>query len=273
MNLKDGIDFINNVEDLSAMPSLALDVMAMLNDSRSSLNDIVGKLQLDQAMVSYVLKTCNSPLYGIRNEVTSISMAVNLLGYSNIKSILMAYFLKNLYRLSGRNELRESLWKHSISVAVFSKLIAKFNLLLEMEVAYLAGLLHDIGKIVLYMNDSESYEKVIQLVQAGKDDFISAEKRLLDYSHVEVGYFLLEKWKFSEMLKQVILNHHDPQHFMDNNKAIRIVAFANQLAHVYYEGQTEDFGPMMKIFRFSEDKLKQLVDEAIKIIEDYFSIL
>ncbi|MCP4215372.1 MAG: HDOD domain-containing protein, partial [bacterium] len=121
MNLEKDFKFIDKIEELAAMPSIALDLMAMLNDPSSSVTNIVDRVKLDQAMISYILKNCNSPLYGVRNEVTSIKMAVNLLGFSTLKSILMAYFMRNLYQLSGKNEIKDYLWKHSVAVAVFSK--------------------------------------------------------------------------------------------------------------------------------------------------------
>ncbi|MCP5108636.1 MAG: HDOD domain-containing protein, partial [bacterium] len=69
MKLKEGFEFIDSIEELAAMPSIALDIMGMLNDPGARVNDIVEKVQLDQAMISYILKSCNSPLYGIRSEV------------------------------------------------------------------------------------------------------------------------------------------------------------------------------------------------------------
>jgi putative nucleotidyltransferase with HDIG domain len=272
MNLKKGFTFIDSIEDLSAMPSLALDVMAMLNDTTSTINNIVGKLKLDQAMVSSILRTCNSPLYGIRTEVTSISMAVSLLGFTNLKSILMAYFMRNLYRLSGKNKIKESLWKHSISVAVFSKNLAN-KPKMDPEEAYLAGLLHDIGKIVLYLDDSSKYEKIIKIEKTGQEDFFSAEKRLLEYSHVDIGYFLLEKWKFSRMLKEVVLYHHDPQSFRQDNSILGVVAFANQLSHVFLEKRYGDVDPFITSFKLSEKELDKIVRESTVAIEEYYSIL
>jgi len=273
MNLKEGLNYIDKIEDLSAMPSLALDVMAMLNDPRSSVKDIVQKLQLDQAMISSILKTCNSPLYGIRTPVSSISMAVNLLGYTNIKSILMSYFMRNLYRLSGKNSIKESLWKHSIAVAVISKHISAYKSNSDPEEAYLAGLIHDIGKIVLYMDDAQSYEKIIKIVESGEADFITAEKQLLKFSHVDIGFFLLEKWKFSQLLKEAVLYHHESPTRMQSDKILTIVAFADQLSHVYLENRPEDLNHFIQLYKISEKQLEKIVQSACSEIEELYQIL
>jgi putative nucleotidyltransferase with HDIG domain len=272
MNLKEGLKFIDSIEELSAMPGIALDTMAMLNDPRVSVKEIVDKVMLDQAMVSFILKNCNSPFYGIRTEITSLPRAISLLGYANLKSILMSYFLRNLYHVSGRNEIKERLWKHSIAVAVFSKNIAG-RLGVDTEDAYVAGLLHDIGKMVLYLDDSEKYQNIIQAVESGKSDFITAEKEQLNLTHVDTGYFLTEKWKFSQLLKDVVLYHHDLRLFMGSDTIIGVVSFADQLSHVFMEKRYDDLDYFLKLFGLSETDVDNIVETSVKAIESFYSIL
>lgn len=272
MNLKEGIAFIDKIEELSAMPAIALDVMAMLNDASSSVKEIVEKVRLDQAMVSYVLKTCNSPLYGVRSEVTSIARAISLLGYTNLKSVLMSYFMRNLYHLSGKNEIKDFLWKHSVAVAVFSKNLGAL-MKIDADEAYVAGLLHDIGKIVLYLDNASSYEKIIQEVEKGDTDFLTAEKQLLEFTHVDIGYFLLEKWKFTQLLKDVVLYHHDLQLFMGSDKMIGVVTFANQMAHVFIEKRFDNLDTLIEQFGISEQNMDKVVESSTVEIEKFYSIL
>ncbi len=272
MKLEKGLKFIENIDELSAMPAIALDVMGMLNDPFVSVRDIVNKTMLDPAMVSYVLKSCNSPLYGIRSEVTSIPIAVNLLGYTNLKSILMAYFIRNLYRLSGKNEIKVKLWRHSIAVAVFSKNIAQ-EIHADVDESYVAGLLHDIGKMVLYLDDNLKYEEIIQLVDSGTMNFITAEKKSLEFTHVDTGYFLLEKWKFSQLLKDVVLFHHDPQMFLGKNKIIGLVAFADQLTHVFMEKRFDNLDHFLETLGLKEKDVDKLVETSLPTIEELYNIL
>lgn len=267
MNLQEGLNYIDNIEDLSAMPSIALDLMALLNDPTSTLKMIVDKVQLDQAMISYILKNCNSPLYGVRTEVTSIATAINLLGFTNLKSILMAYFMRNLYQLSGRNDIKNYLWKHSISVAVFSRLLAE-KLRYDRDEAYLSGLLHDVGKMVLYLDNPKEYEKIVKQVIDNKEDFIEIEKKSLTYTHSQVGYFLMHKWKFSQQLKEVTLNHHEPPMFEGDNKFTMLVHFANELTHQYLEDLPGDIKQFQSLYNLSEKDLDLLVADAIQQIEE-----
>ncbi len=273
LNLEKGLQFVDKIEDLSAMPNIALDIMALLNDPGSSLRDVTSKVQLDQAMISYILKHCNSPLYGIRNEVTSISMAINLLGYSNLKSILMAYFMRNLYQLSGKNDIKNDLWKHSIGVAVFSKILApRFKQ--NPDEAYLGGLLHDMGKMILYLHNPEDYEKVMKDVTGKQMEFSSSEQQYYPYDHTQVGYFLMEKWKFSVQLKEITLKHHDIDTFAESgNKLLSVVAFANEITHVRLEERTGDIQRYLALFNMTENTLEAIVGEGLKQIEDYVAIL
>jgi putative nucleotidyltransferase with HDIG domain len=269
MILKERLKFIDKIEELSAMPGIALDVMGMLNDSSSALKQIVEKVMLDQAMVSFILKACNSPLYGLLDEVTSIQRAISLLGYSNLKSILMSYFMRNLYHLSGKNEIKELLWKHSIAVAVFSKNIAAW-LKSDAEEAYSGGLLHDIGKMVLYLDQAGKYEQIIELVESGKTDFISAEKEMLELTHVDTGYFLAEKWKFSQKLKDVVLYHHDLPYFMESDKLIGMIGLADQLSHVLYEKRYDNLDLFMELLSLSKKDIDQIVESSGETIEQYY---
>jgi len=272
MKLKEGLDFINGIEELSAMPNIALDVMGMLNDPGATVKQISEKIMLDQAMVSYILKSCNSPFYGVNKEINSITIGIRLMGYSALKSILMSYFMRNLFNLSGKNRIKELLWKHSIAVAVFSRNLASL-FRMDSEETYVAGLLHDIGKMVLYLDDSEKYEKIIESVEAGKNDFITAERRLLELSHVDTGYFLAEKWKLSQLLKDVILYHHDLHLFLGSDQVIGIVAFADQLTHVFLEKRFDNLDYFLKRFNLAEKDVDKLVDTSLKSIENFFSIL
>jgi putative nucleotidyltransferase with HDIG domain len=271
-NLKEGLAFIEKIDALSAMPSIAMDVMGMLNDPSVSVKEITDKIRLDPAMVAFVLKNCNSPLYGIRSEVTSILRAINLLGYSNLKSILMSYFMKNLYHLSGRSDIKEQLWKHSIATAVFSKNLCNF-LNMDGEDGYVAGLLHDIGKMILYLDDHQKYEEVIEIVSSGKNDFITAERNLLKFTHVDTGYFLLEKWKFSEILKDVVLYHHDLELFMGSDRIIGVVAFANLLTHVFLEKRFENLDQFLELFDIQEKDLDKIVESTTESVQEFYSIL
>ncbi|MCP5109008.1 MAG: HDOD domain-containing protein, partial [bacterium] len=200
-----------------------------------------------------------------------ISRAINLLGFSTLKSILMAYFMRNLYQLSGKNEIKNFLWQHSIAVAVFCKNLA-IRLGAPPEEAYLAGLLHDVGKMVLYLDNPDNYAKVVEAVENG-EEFIDAENKFFQFSHADAGYFLMEKWRFSQLLKDVALHHHEFELFLGKDKIIGIVCFSDQLVHVFLEKRSGDLDKFLEMHNLSEKDLDKIVDDSLQMVEKYVSIL
>lgn len=266
------LTFIDDIKELAAIPSLALDLMAMLNDSTTPVNDIIEKIKLDQGMVSFLIKCCNSPLFGIRREVNAIKMAVNLLGFINVKSILMSYFMRNLYNLSGKNNIIQFLWQHSISVAVFAKHLSN-EFKYKEEETYLAALLHDIGKLILYIYKPNQYGDVIAEVENKGNDFLTVEDKIFGINHVDTGYYLMEKWRFSEFLKKSLLYHHQFDSFLGLDKDLGIIPFANHLVHVTMEHRHDDLDLFKKMYKISDKRLEEIKEEAFQIAMNYHAAL
>jgi putative nucleotidyltransferase with HDIG domain len=266
------LSFIDKIDEISSVPSIILDLMSMLNDSSANINTIVEKIKLDPGMVSFVLKTCNSPLYGIRNKVSSINVAVNLLGYMNLKSILMAFFTKNLYSMSGKNEILNTLWKHSIGVAVIAKHLSnKFRF--KDDETYVGGLLHDIGKLILFKYDPKRFEEVFFMAQSGKSTFMEAENQIFNINHLECGYYLMEKWDFSEFLRNTVMYHHDFDSFMDIDVIFGLVPFANLLMHNLFENGNYDLQYFISRYGISGERLDEINREVIPIVQEHHSSL
>lgn len=266
------LSFIDAIEELSAVPTLAMDVMAMLNDPTINVKQIVQKIELDTGMAAFILKYCNSPLLGVRTEVNSISAAVNLIGFSRAKSILMSYFLRNLYNISGKKYITNSLWEHSVSVAFTARQMARhLNFRDEKrEEAYLGGLLHDIGKLVIYYHIPKKYETLIQQAEKEKRSFLWVENEGLGYTHVEAGHRLVSKWEFPDLLKDSIRYHHIFSKYTGRAPIVGLVAFANSAVHFDFEKREDERPPQayLKLFGLSEEKYRLLIDEIRDILEE-----
>ena len=262
------LSFIDDIKSLSTMPAIIVDLLALLNDSTTQTKQIDSKLKLDPGIVAYLLKCCNSPLFGIRKEVNSIPMAINLLGFTNLKSMIMTHFTKGIYGSSTKEKIPNHLWKHSISIAVFAKQLSG-KLGYKDEETYMAGLLHDIGKLVLYFHDPDKFEIVFSKVQKDKEEFITAELDTFGFSHVETGFYLMGKWGFSEFLKNAIMYHHEEDSFLSLNKEFRLIPFANLLAHNALENGEYDLEPFTNLFNLTPNQLDQVISEALYILKEY----
>ncbi|MCP4221439.1 MAG: HDOD domain-containing protein [bacterium] len=266
------LTFIDRIEELTAMSTVALDLMAMLNSPSTTLSDITSKVKLDPAITAYILKYCNSPFLGLRSHISSISHGVNLVGFARCKSLLMDYFLRNLYGISGKKYLTDYLWEHSLSVAIAARELAeRLKIDCDPEEAYVAGLLHDIGKLVIYYHAPDSYEQLMQEADRERIPFHPLEAERYGYTHAETGLYLMQKWLFSDLLKNSARYHHD---FSDlsaykNADLVRLVAFANSTIHFAVEKQEILPEGLLEYFGILEADYYEVVDEILHILGEF----
>lgn len=267
-------DVVAKVGELPPIPTVILESMKLLNDPSSTVKKIQEQILLDQALTAFILKVANSALYGLRKEVSTISYAINLMGYNTAKSILTAYLSKNLYSTKGNKLIQTMLWKHSISTAVFGRKIAEHLKKVNSEEAFISSLLHDIGKGVLLKNKTDDFEQAIQLIYNEDMSSVEAERNILGYSHVEVGYLLMKNWRFSENIVETVIYHHDYQEFSGDNLLVPIASLANKLSHIndYTFDKRNDELYELQVLNLSEADLDQITQDSIQLIENYLEI-
>lgn len=267
-------DVVSKVGELPPIPTVILESMKLLNDPSSTVKKIQEQILLDQALTAFILKVANSALYGLRKEVSTISYAINLMGYNTAKSILTAYLSKNLYSSKGNKLIQTMLWKHSISSAVFGRKIAEHLKKVNSEEAFISSLLHDIGKGVLLKNKTEDFEEAIQLIYNEEMNSVEAERNVLGYTHVEVGYLLMKNWRFSENIVETVIYHHDYQEFSGDNLLVPIASLANKLSHMndYSFDKRNDDLFELQVLKLSEADLDQITQNSIQVIDSYLEI-
>ncbi len=263
-------EIISQVDDINAMPGITLDIMGLLNERGTTIMDLTKKIKTDEALAAFILKNCNSPLYGIKSEITSILQALTLLGFATIKTILMSYFNKNLYSLSGKNEIKKKLWHHSISVASFSQSIAS-QINLNQEESYLSGLLHDIGKLIIYKSDNELFENVLEdIALSGQESYV-AETKAFGFNHSEIGALIMKKWQFADVLSEVSQFHHSGLHYDNKNPYIGVVAFANLISHKEIKNETVDVSYFINKYKLSEKKIEKIISTGLDLYNGYIA--
>jgi len=267
-------DVVAKVGELPPIPAVILESMKLLNDPSSTVKKIQEQILLDQALTAFILKVANSALYGLRKEVSTITYAINLMGYNTTRSILTAYLSKNLYSSKGNKLIQTMLWKHSISSAVFGKKIAEHIHKVNSEEAFIASLLHDIGKGVLLKNKTDEFERSVQMIYNDNLTSIDSERSILGFTHVELGFLLMNNWRFSENIIETVIYHHNFQEYSGENLLVPIVSLANKLSHLCdysfdkYSGELIE----LKILNFSEDDLEEIKKKAIPEIDTFLEI-
>ena len=166
------------------------------------LGDIV---MYDQSLTIKILALVNSAYYGFSQQISSISIALSLLGMVKVKNIIVAVAMKPMMSNSGDKEL----WKHSIRVAAGCEYLAKLTKIMDADEAFIAGFIHDVGKIVLHMTNSKIYGKVLEATNAGAD-ILESERKYFDSDHVKTGSLLAKRWQLPILLANIVSYHHTP---------------------------------------------------------------
>lgn len=204
---------INRVEDMPALPSVVSEVMALTEDPDSTPHDIEKVVIRDQSLTTRVLRLANSAYYGFPRRISTVSEATILLGFQAIRSItLSAAVSKVLIReLPGYKMDKGELWQHSQTCAITARHIARRIKAKNPEQIYVAGLLHDIGKVIMSYYIKDSYATVIDMVLSENITFLQAEEEILGFNHAQVGGHITEKWNLPHDLVEAISHHHAPE--------------------------------------------------------------
>lgn len=222
---------LQGVKQLPPMPQTVEKVMQLLSDQKSSTQEISKIISLDQSLAAQILRLCNSPYYGLSKEITSITQAIVLLGHATLRNLVTASFAHTIANkpLKGYMLQKGELWKHSIACAFGSEHIARSKAKSMKDTAFTAGLIHDIGKVVLDSYVDEEYDQIFQLTRERNMPFMLVEKEILGFDHAEIGAKIAEQWRLPAELVEVIRFHHQPELARHNEKLTAIVHITDAL--------------------------------------------
>jgi len=218
--------------DLPPIPATAIKALEMTNDPQVSVRDMQAVLGQDQALTARILRIANSSMYGLRREIATVSHAVAILGLDTTRSILAAACVQQVFQtgmVRARDLGAKLLSDHSWGAGLCARVIARCVRYHAQEEAFLAGLMHDIGKPVLLKNLPDRYMPIISDVYRGEATFHEAELVVLGFSHAQVGSILAEKWNFPPQLAEAIGFHHDPGAAPKHQQLASIISLANKI--------------------------------------------
>ncbi|HAS17163.1 MAG: hypothetical protein A2Y48_02430 [Nitrospirae bacterium RIFCSPLOW2_12_42_9] len=193
--------------EITPMPHVAQQIIKMISDPDTTAAKLQDVISADQALSTKILKMANSPFYGIPRAIRTLSSAIMILGYKTIRNLVFADAMKSMNKRFGLTEIM--MWEHSLGASIASLLIAKEIRFPDPEEAFLAGLLHDIGKQIMNNYDSQKYMQVMERTYNEDVTYYFAEKEIFGFSHPEAGAHVVKKWKLSEELEKAIRYHHD----------------------------------------------------------------
>lgn len=203
------IDIIEKcIEQISPLDIVAQRLAAVAGNSRTSADEVTKVLVGDQVIAAKILKLANASMFGQGGKISSINRAVVLLGNRAIESLAFSYSAVNSLKgfKTGNTFPRDKFWRHSMAVATVARVVAEKIRYPTPEEAFLVGLLHDMGQLVLCQINPENYAEVLK---AGPDSFLSKEKELYDVTHPKICATLLTQWHLPEVIHDAVSSHHD----------------------------------------------------------------
>ena len=196
---------VENINTLPTVPGVLKKLSGIIEKPRITLVEISAFISNDPALTTKVLKMVNSAIYGFPGRIASVSHATMLLGLNVIKGLLLGVSVFELMQ-----KTMNGLYEHSLACAIASRVIAQKKGMKEPEEVSVAGLLHDIGKVILMLEFQKEYEAAMNDAQTKSISIFEAEKGQFNATHANVGSWLAEKWRFPRNLIEVIEFHHRP---------------------------------------------------------------
>ena len=228
---------VSKLESLPSLPSLYVKLTNEINKSSPSMATVGRLVSEDMAMTAKMLQLVNSPFFGLRVQVSNPSNAVQLLGLDIIKALVVSshVFSKFQTKLLSEPDV-DYFWRRSLAVGSYAKRIASMEKATQRveDDCFAAGLLHDVGKLILASAAREKYGEVLALAKNGGTNLLVAESDVLGCSHAEVGAYLLGVWGLPDSVIEAVAFHHGPSEDCQSQFSPLV---ATHIASIYFERQ------------------------------------
>jgi HD-like signal output (HDOD) protein len=219
------------IGEVASLPAAAERVLQITDSESVDANELCEAIQNDPVLVARILRRLNSSYYALSQKISDLKTAIGLLGLREIRNLALTVFVSRIYEggESYGTYNRENLWSHSVGVGVASRLVARVCGLSGCEEAYIAGLLHDLGLILIDQSLSRHFQKLIDSIDEKTPTYI-VESRMLAFDHAMLGGFVARRWNFPDSVADAIAFHHQPWCYDGQHKElVNVVAVANYL--------------------------------------------
>lgn len=223
-------EVIQHIGNLPSLPVVVMELLSSLAQEEVNVRALADKISQDQALTAKTLRLANSSFYGMQRQITTLEQAIAVLGFHTVRSLATtAALMQGMQPVPGGRFSHIGFWRHAIGTAVCSRELAAI-LGAHTDMAYTAGLLHDIGRLVLVTQFSAAYEGVLSRRHDQDCSLMQAERDVLSMDHAQVGQALALHWKFPQALKKAIEGHHSPK-AEPAGALSRIVLLGDAMAH------------------------------------------
>lgn len=264
-------NLINRVDELPEVPQIAFRAIQLLNNPETDVSSLAQVISSDQALTAKVLRLCNSAFYGLSRQVTTISEAVVIVGFSALKSLVLMLTTQSSMNkgLLGYKIGPGEFWHHSLSAAEVSRFLAQHTGSNNPEEAFIAGLIHDIGKMALNQYALPEVYRATNLSQKERIPIHEAETRVLGFDHADVGAALTERWNFPPVLVEAIRRHHSFEPYAPAGKTEALpllVSTANLIAQSLEHAQPFNWSELQNHNQILQDTLGLSIEQLKQLL-------
>ncbi len=227
---------LRSVEDLPSLPMVIQQIQRAMSDPDTSMDDISKIIGKDQTLAFRTMKLVNSAYYGQRSHITSIKQAIVVLGLNAVHNLMLGLSVIRAFKSNEKKAFdHQTFWEHALGCALISKGIARAKKYEEPEDCFIAGLLHDIGRIILEQYLHEDFIKALALSKEKNVSLTSQEKCVFGFNHADAGAFTALRWRIPSKIISAIRYHHSldliPDELSQYKTLVTIIAKANQICN------------------------------------------
>lgn len=221
------------MDNIPSLPSIFLKITEAIEDPRTNAAYLGRIVEKDQALTSRLLRLANSALYGFPNRIESVTRAIAMIGFNQLRDLVLALSVRETFgKFSIDSRLTmKSFWEHSIGCGIASRTLAILKGEKNTETYFVAGFLHDLGRLLLLEHYPGKYAEVCRLAEQENMMMYQMEKQKLDFTHADVGGALLKAWNLPNSLVEAVTYHHKPLASVQNRELAAIVHAADIIVH------------------------------------------
>jgi putative nucleotidyltransferase with HDIG domain len=228
------------IKQLPTLPLVVRQVQKIIKNPKTSMEQIAAVIAKDQVLAARVIRLVNSAFYGLPKRMSAVSQAILVLGLNTVNNILMSVSIVNVFRTDTASDFdHEAFWEHAFGCACIARGIAKQINFAEPEDCFTAGLVHDIGRLVLEQYFHQEFMKALKQSRSRKTPLLDEEIAVFGAGHDEVGALLCEKWNLPAQIISALRYHHQPSD-PESGALTRIIAHAAQLTQAAGIGNSFD---------------------------------